>query len=164
MFDSLNLNEFTFVFASLNLLILYFVLKRILFKPVTKIMEDRVQSIRDSIDNAEKSKLDAAELKQKYIDQLKTAKIEADKILEDSRSRAVKEYDEIIENAKQNADAILTKAREEIERERLQMIKDVRGQVASLALSVASKVIEANMDTQKNKVLVDKLVDDMGAA
>jgi F-type H+-transporting ATPase subunit b len=162
MFESLN--AFKFLFVALNLLVLYFVLKKILFKPVTEFMENRAKTISEAIANADKSKADAENLKQKYQDQLKSAKEEADKILDAARSRGTREYDEIIASSKKDANAIIDKAREEIEREKMQMIKEVRGQIAGLALLAASKVIEANMDTEANRVLVDKFIDEAGAA
>lgn len=159
-----SLNAFKFLIVALNLLILYFFMKKLLFKPVTQFMENRAKSIKDSIDNAEKAKAEASVLKQQYENKLLTAKDEADKILNDSRVRATKEYDSILNTAKQDAQGVLAKAREEIEREKAQMIKDIKNQVAGLALAAASKVIEANMDTSSNRALVDKFIDEEGAA
>jgi F-type H+-transporting ATPase subunit b len=58
----------------------------------------------------------------------------------------------------------MEKGREEIEREREQMLKDIKGQVAGLALAAASKVIDANMDNERNRALVDKFIDEEGVA
>lgn len=154
----------TAIFTVINLLILYFFLRKILFKRVTSFMENRTKSIKDAIDNADMSKADALKLKQQYDEQLRTAKDEADKILDDARKRANKEYEAIVGSAKTDAEGILARAREEIEREREQMVKDVRGQVTGLALTVASKVLEANMDNEKNKALADKFINEVGAA
>ncbi len=63
-----------------------------------------------------------------------------------------------------DAQNIKTKAMEEIDRERDQMLKSIKNQVASLALAAASKVIDANMDTVSNKVIVDKFIDESGVA
>ncbi len=154
----------TFIWVAINLLILYLVMKKLLFKPVTGFMEKRIQTIKDSIDNAEKTRSEANELKKKYEEQLKAAKAQADRILEDARTRAGKEYDSVISAAKSDAEALMARARAEMERERDQMLKDLKSQVAGLALSVASKVIEANMDTDKNRELADKFIDEAGAA
>ncbi len=154
----------TAIFTVINLLILYFFLRKILFKRVTEFMENRTRSIKDSIENADMSKAEASKLKQQYEDQIRNAKNEADKILNDARARANKEYDAILSAAKKDAEGILARAREEIEREREQMVKDVRGQVTGLALTVASKVLEANMDNEKNKALAEKFINEVGAA
>lgn len=160
----LQFNEITFIFTAINLLVLYFALKKILFKPVTKIMEDRANLIKSSLEEAENSKAKAAEIKKSYEDQVRSAKDEVDRILNEGRAKASKEYEAAVASAKKDAEAILVKARQEIERERQQMIKEIKGQVASLALTAASKVIEANMDSPGNRALVDKFIDEAGAA
>lgn len=156
--------SFTFIFVFINMVVLYIVLRKILFKPVTQFMENRIKSIKDAIDNAEKAKLEAADLKQQYDFKLHAAKDEADKIINDSNVRANKEYDTILSTAKQDAQGVMTKASKEIERERAQMLKEIKNQVASLALAAATKVIEVNMDTATNRALVDKFIDEEGAA
>ena len=159
----LNLGP-TFIWVAVNLLALYFILKRILFKPVTEFMDNRAKSIRDSLENAERTKAEAYELRRMYAEQLGSAKQEADRILNEARSRGGREYDAIIEAAKHEAERILEKAREEIERERKLMLKEVKNQLATLALAAASKVLEANMDTESNRALVNKFIDEAGAA
>jgi F-type H+-transporting ATPase subunit b len=154
----------TAIATVINLLILYFVLRKILFKRVTGFMENRTNSIQNAIENADKSKSEALQLRQQYEEQLRNARDEADKILSDARTRANKEYDTLINSAKADAEGILSRAREEIEREREQMVKDIRGQVTGLALTVASKVLEANMDNEKNKALAEKFINEVGAA
>ncbi|RCX14320.1 ATP synthase F0 subcomplex B subunit [Anaerobacterium chartisolvens] len=160
----LSFEKFDFIFVAINLVILYFFMRKLLFKPVTEFMEKRSKGIQDSLDSAEKDKAVAAELKKKYEEQLNTAKAEADKILEEARARASRECDSIISEARKNSELIISKARDEIEREREQSMKDIKSQVAGLALAAASKVIEANMDTEGNRALVDKFIDRVGAA
>ena len=159
-----NLNAFKVIQVALNLIILYIVLRKILFKPVTQFMENRAKSIKDAIDNAENTKIEAAELKQKYEDLLKAARVEAIKITDDSYARAEKEHEKITMEAQKESQRILQHARQELDREREQMLKAIRGQVAGLALAAASKVIEANMDTENNRILVNKFIDEAGAA
>lgn len=162
MFDTLN--AFKVVMVALNLIILYAVLRKLLFKRVTEFMENRTKSIKDSLDNAEKVKAEAGELKLQYENQLKSVRDKGESIIEEARIKAEKESDRIIAAAKQESENIMAKAMKEIEQERTQMLKDIRGQVAGLALAAASKVIEANMDTEANKALVDRFIDEAGAA
>jgi len=156
--------KFRFIFVFINFMILYFFMRKFLFKPVTQFMENRTNMIKDSLDNAEKSKTEASQLKLQYDEKLKSAKDEADKIINDAIAKANKEHEEILNNARKDAEAILAKGREEIERERSQMIKEVKSQVTGLALAVASKVVEANMDNENNRKLAEKFIDEAGAA
>lgn len=160
----LDFDKYTFIFVAINLLILFFMMKKMLFKPVSEFMAKRTQSIKDDIDNAKKSKAEAIELKKKYEEDLMTAKQTADKIIDEARNRANSEYEAIVGSARQNAETLLENAKEEIEREREEMVKGIKNQVASLALSAASKIIEANMDTESNRKLVNKFIDEVGAA
>lgn len=159
-----SLNEMKFIIVALNLILLYLVLRRILFKPVMEFMENRTNSIKNSIEDAEKKKGEAEGLKRTYDEQLKGLKQEGERLLEEARSRADKEFGTLMENARKEAEAIITKARAEIENERELMLKDIRTQVTGLALAAASRVIEANMDTESNRALVDKFIDEAGAA
>jgi F-type H+-transporting ATPase subunit b len=154
----------TFIWAILNLIILYFILKRVLFKPVTQFMENRTNSIKNDLSSVEKGMAEAAALKEQYEGMLKDSRIEADKIVKAAHDRASAEYDGIIKSARQEASDILENANEELERERQQMLKEIRNQIAGLALAAASKVLEANMNTESNKAIVDKFIDEEGAA
>lgn len=160
----LSLHLPTFIFAIINLGILYFVLKKILFTPVTQFMASRTKGIESNIQTAEKKLAEAEMMKKEYEAQLSRAKEESDAILKESRDRASREYESAIGQAKIECQELIDRARVDIENERQQMIKEVRNEVASLALAAASKVIEANMDNEKNRALVDKFIDEEGAA
>jgi F-type H+-transporting ATPase subunit b len=154
----------TAFWVAVNLIILYVALRKFLFKPVTQHMENRTKSIKDSIQHAENSKAEAMELKKKYEEQLRDSKLEAEKIINDAKARANNEYSAIVASARKEAEDIVQRGKEEVERERQQMVKGIKTQVAGLALAAASKVIEANMDNENNKKLVNKFIDEVGAA
>lgn len=154
----------TFVAAAINLFILYWALKKVLFKPVSEFMENRTNKIENSLKAASQKNEEADKLKNEYQNQLLTAREQADGILKEAQARAAREYDSMLAQAKADTQDLLEKSRADIERERQQMIREIKNQVASLALAAASKVIEANMDNEKNKALVDKFIDEEGAA
>ena len=159
-----EINIPTFIFVIINLSVLYLILKKFLFKPVTEFMQKRAKSISDDLESAKLSNAKAEELKRNYEHQLKEARRQAEKIISDGENRAGKKYDSIIKEAKQEAQQMILKAKEEIEKERLEMVKDMNNQVASMALAAATKVMEANMDTESNRKLVEKFIDEAGVA
>jgi len=159
-----SLNAYKVVMVAINLIILYIVLRKILFVPVTQFMENRTKSIKDSIDNAENMKAEAEALKMEYEKQLRSARETGESIIDEARAKAGREADSIVASARQQAENVLNKAMEDIDRERELMYKEVRSQIAGIALAAASKVIEANMDTEANKALVDRFIDEAGAA
>ena len=127
-------------------------------------MERRTQAIKDSIADAEKQKAQAAELKLRYEKQMSEAKDNGEKIIAEAMEKAARESDKIISEAKREASFMIQNAQEEIQREREQMLKEIKNQVADLAIMAASKVIESNMNTKKNRKLVDEFLDREGVA
>lgn len=153
----------TFIWTAFNLLILYFLMRRVLFKPVTQFMNNRTKSIRDMIETAEENKTESMELKKEYEGLLKNAKGEADRIIEAARAKSNKEYEDIMHAAKKDAEDIMLKAREEIEYEKVLALKSMKNQVVELALLAASKVIEENMNNKTNRAIVSTFIDKVGA-
>jgi len=152
----------TFIFVVINLIVLYIAMKKLLFKPVTKFMEKRKKSISDSMENAKKEMAEALELKQKYNEILKDARDEAENIINTARIKAEAEYDNIVNKATVKAEVIIVSAEERIEKERQKVLAGIKSEIAGLALLAASKVVETNMDTEKNRKLVEKFIDEAG--
>lgn len=154
----------TFVLVAINLLVLYFVLKKLLFTKFTAFMDKRATMIQESLEESQKAREFAETTQKEYAQKMRDSKAEVVKMLEEAKADTSKQSDELMKLAKVEAENLIVKAREEIERERDKMIKEVRSEVASLALAAASKVIEANLDTESNRRLVEKFIDEAGAA
>lgn len=159
-----SLNAYSFILVAVNLLILYIVLKKILFKPVTAFMEKRTQAIENSITDAEKQKAEAAALKASYEQLLKESKVQGEQIVAEAAARAGAKSDQILAKAKADADLLLQNARAEINREREKMLQEIHNQVVDLAIEAAGKVVEANMDTSRNIQIVENFLEEEGAA
>lgn len=156
--------DFTFVFTIVNILFLFWILKMILFKPATKFMENRVNSIKDAIETAQENKEQSEALKAELKEQLDKAVDEAGKIVSEAKAKAGKQYDEILVKAKEDAKALVAKAQKEIEIERANMLNELKAQIAGIALTAASRVVQKNMDSETNKKLVEQFIDEVGAA
>ncbi len=154
----------TFIWVVLNLLILYFFLNKFVFTRLTVYMEVRAQGIKESLDNADKSRSDAAKLLKEYEEQLRVARQEADIIIENAKAKAAREYEVILHEAKKDAAGVIARAAEEAEREKQRSMGEVKAYASGLALAAASKVLEANMDTVSNRAIVDKFIDEAGVA
>ena len=152
----------TFIWTMLNLVILYLVLKKLLFKPVMKIMEDRETSVRNQIDDARRMQNEAKADKAKYHEQLQNAQKDGELIIKDARLKAQEESEELLKKTKREADNLIKEARQEIEQERLQMLKEVRKQVVELAILAASKIMEINLNNETNKKVVQNFLDKEG--
>lgn len=146
--------------AVLNVLILFILLRIFLFKPINKMMNDRTEAIQKDIDDAEKAKKDAEELKAQYNSSISEAKEEAAKILRNALDEAETERAATIQRSHEEAEDIVNAAGETIENERKRVIRQAHAQIADLAIEAASKVVGANLDDEKNRNIVDEFLSD----
>jgi len=156
--------DFTFILTIINILFLYWLLKKILFKPVTQFMENRANSIKEMFESAQSNKEQAEVMRAELKEQLDKAVEEAEKIVNESRVKAEKQYEGMLNKAKEDAKSLVEKAQRDIEIERKSMVNELKAQIAGIALAAASKVIAKNMDNEANKKLVDDFIDEVGAA
>jgi F-type H+-transporting ATPase subunit b len=129
------------VWTIINLIIFFLLIKKFLFKPVLKIMEEREKMIQDQFDQAEAVNAEAMEQKEKYEEALKGAKDDSITILEQARERAQAESDQIVKDAKERADKITLQAQENLENDRERAMEEVQSQIATLAVSAAAKIL-----------------------
>ena len=121
------------------------------------VMEEREKKIEDGLQAAEKADKDLALAKQKAVEQLHDAKQQAATILEQANKRSAQIVDEAKEQAKAEADRIIAAANAEIEQEANRAKEALRGQVATLALAGAEKILEKSIDANAHNELVSKL-------
>ena len=156
--------DFTFLFTAINLLILYLVVRKLLFKKLGAFMSERSGAIADDIEKAAALKTEGENFQIEQQELLAASYDERKKILEEARQQAAKEYEAVVKKAKADAERIVAEAREETERERDRLKKDLKREIAALVIAASSKVIKANMDNDKNRALVDQFLMDEGAA
>ncbi len=154
----LDFDFWSIFWAVLNILILFILLRIFLFKPINKMLDDRTQSIQKDIDDAERAKKEAEELRRQYADSISSAKEEAEEIRKDAHEKAESERAAIIRKSHEEADEIVSAASETIENERRRVIQQAHTQIADLAIEAASKVVGANLDDEKNRRLVDEFL------
>jgi len=149
-----------FAFTIINLVLLYLILKKLLFKPVTKFMESRSERVKEAIESAEATKEEIEKLKMEYQTRLKNADGEGKKIIDEHRERASYEYNQALNTAKKDAQKIVDDARKEIEVEKTRALNDIKKEVSNLVISAAEKVVEKNMDNDTNRKLISEFIDD----
>ena len=162
MLESLNL--YTCIFAFLNFIILFLVVKKFLFKPVMDYMNARQEEVANTISAAETANADAEELKAQYEARLQSAKADGQKIIDEMTARANHYYDTTVAKADEEGRNILARAKEDSEREHQKILQESKAEIAGLALAAASKVMRANMDTEANRKIIDEFLEETGVA
>ena len=159
----LNIN-LSVIYNIINIIVLFLLLKKFLFKPVTDIMEKRKSLIEGALKDADNSKNEAAELKNQYETALKNAKNEAVTIVKDAKVRAEAEYEKKIELADKDAKTIVENASKAVELEKEKAVRSAKNEISSLAIAAASKIVEKETDNESNKKLLDDFLSEAGGA
>lgn len=150
------------ILTLLALLVLYFGLRKLLYKPVSESLNARKEKIQNDLDGAKTAREEAFVLKSGYENKILDAKKESQEIIEHGRKRGEEVKEDIILEAKNEADNILEKARKEIEIERDKALLDVKMQAGEMAVLLASKIIEKNVDMASQQDLIDNFVNEVG--
>ena len=154
--------DFNFVLEMINLVILYLLLRRFLIGPITNIMEKRKAMIADGIQNANDQQAKAMELKSQYEDALNGAKDESRRMIEQAKTDAQKEYDRILKDADAEAGKLMKSARETIDLEREQTIRQMKTEVAGLAMDAAKKIMMENCSEKDSQAVYDQFLKEAG--
>lgn len=155
-------NEFfvTLGITVLNIIVLFVVLRLLLFKPVTKHIDNRNKKIEDALKAAEESQKMVRQMKIEYDEKIKEAKEEGQKVIETYRGMAEKEYNGIIDSAKVEADKIIEDAKIELKIEKEQLVTNMKDELADLVLATSEKVLKKNIDNDTNRKLIDEFINE----
>jgi F-type H+-transporting ATPase subunit b len=153
-------NEFwaTVVFTVINILLLYFILKKILFKPVNKYMTTRSNKIKEALNMAEEAKTKVEKMEAEHQAKLKEMKEQGEEMMASYKKKADKEKEEIISKAKEEADRMIINAREELATEKEQLMASLKDEISTLVLAASEKVLNKNLDEKTNKELIDSFI------
>ena len=156
--------DWNIIWTVVNILILFFFLKKFLFKPVTDMMDKRQQLIEGSLQNAEDIKAEALELKGQYELELSHAGEEALKIVNEAREKAVQETNRQLKETREEAARILQEASKTIEIEKQKSLQNAQSEIAGIAMLAASKIIGRNADEETNKQFLGDFIKEVGAS
>lgn len=157
-----GVNFWTCLFTLLNLLILYKFMKKLLFKPVKNMIDARQQEIDDQYADAEKSKTEAAELKEQYQARLAAANAESEEILKEAHRRATLRGEEIIRDAQEKAAHTIRRADAQIEMEKHRAMNDIKDEVTGMAVEIAAAVLARDVNADEHSAFIDAFIDNLG--
>ena len=160
--ELLGVNPWTALFTLANTVALFLVLKKFLFKPVLKMIEERQQEIDDMYTKAGEAKEQASALREEYEEKLSAATEKADRLVKEAVARGQNREEEIVRQANAEADAIREKANADIEQEKKKAINDAKDEISVIALAIAGKVVGRELTADDQSQLVDQFIDELG--
>jgi F-type H+-transporting ATPase subunit b len=158
--SGLGVNAWTLAAQIVNFLILLVILYFFAYKPVLNMLDERSRKIKDSMEEVQKVKDQAAQNEEEFKKKIDAASKEGQEVIaramrtgEEARQRAQLE-------AKQEAQALVEKARVQIQLERNQTIGELRQEFADLTVTAAEKVINKSLDKEAHRRLIDQVLDE----
>ena len=158
----LGVNPWTALFALANFLFLFFMLRKFLFNPVMKMIDDRQKEIDDLYKDAEDAKKDAQAKQQEYDRKLSAAQQTSEQLVREAVARGQSREEEILRQANAQASAMMDKAADDMAREKKKAVNDAKDEISVIALSIAGKVVGRELNDADHARLVDGFIEELG--
>lgn len=136
---------------------------RFVWPPITKALEERRNKIAEGLASAERGKKELELARQRAVQDLKEAKLQAADIIEKAQKRVTHMLEEAKSNAQGESARLIQMAQEQITQEVNQAKEALRKQVSKLAIAGAEKVLEREVNETTHQALFDKLVQEIEA-
>ena len=161
--ELVTLVPWTFRAQIINLFIQMYLIKRFLFKPINNILEKRKELADKEIREAREAKEEADSLKDQYESSLTNAHAEAAQIVSEAQKEAQSKADAMVKEAQQEASDIKARAAADIEQEKKKAINEAKDEIGGLAMDIAGKVVEKEINEADHKKLIDDFISKVGA-
>ncbi len=143
-----------------NFVILFGLLYLVAYKPIMRMLDERSKKVKESMEQTEYIKEQAAHAEEEAKKQIEAASQEGQEVI----ARAVRTGEGVRQQAQQEAkqegEALITRAQAEIQRERDEAIDELRKEFADLTILAAEKVIERSLDKKAHRELIEKTLEE----
>ena len=158
----LTVEPYWVLVAIVQFLLLFYLLQRFLWGPVTKALDARAQRIREGLDNAEAAKRERTQMQAEVERLLGDARREAAAIAERTTQAAEAAAAEIRAQAKVEGDRLRERAKTDAEQLHQQALAQLRAEVASMAVLAASRILGKEVDAKTHQALIERSLDEAG--
>ncbi len=135
-------------------------LRLFLYGPIIRMLDQRADRIRESLEAAEKARAEAASSAERVEQELANARREGQSLIAEAREAAVKLRDQEMERTQARVDEMVERAREEIRREREAAVEEVRSEFAGIAILAAERIVEQSLDEDAHRELIDRVLEE----
>ena len=150
------------VLLAIAVFVMFLFLSYMLFNPAREMLKKRQDKVKNDIDSAEKSREDAAKLKEEYENRLREIHKEEDAILSAARQKALENETKIIDQAKAEAANIIERANHQAELEMKKAQDEIKKEIITVASMVAGKAVSEKLDIEIQDSLIDDTLKEIG--
>lgn len=160
--DVISVNLWQILISLANLVLLFLIVKRFLFKPVKRILAERRREIEGQYDAATQAQTEADNNRREWEATMSTARLQADGILQTATEQAKFRGDAMVDEARQKADSIIRMAQTEAELERKKAELDIKREIVELSGALTEKMLAREINTDDHQALIDSFLDELG--
>ena len=146
----------TLFWTALTFIVLLVILRKVAWHPILHMLEEREHRIRESLDKAEKARIEAEKTLADQAEIIKSAQKSAQEIIAKSQKSAEMVKEDMIKQAHLEADKMLQKAKRDIELSRDRAIEDIKDLAIELSMTATEKLIGRTLDEQDHKKLISE--------
>jgi F-type H+-transporting ATPase subunit b len=151
-------NGFWIAIAAVNFLFFLYVIQRVSFGPVSRLLAERRTRIEEGLRNAEQARADRENAEQERLATLGEARREANDILARAQKVAQETRDADIAATREELERLRARATEDIAAEQQRALNELRTEVADLALRAAGVVVGESMTGERQRRLVEEFL------
>ena len=153
-----------FVATICNLFIQVYLIKRFLFKPINEMLDKRKAKADAEIQDAVKAKEEAQAMKAEYEKNMQEARDKANDIVKTAQKTAAVQSEEMLKEASSQVTAMKEKAEKDIAQERRKAVNEIKGEIGGMAVEIAGKVIEREINEEDHTKLINDFIENVGEA
>lgn len=160
--DVISVNLWDILFSLLNLALLYFVVRRFLYRPVKKMLDARQSTIEGDYEKAREAKEKALSDQKAYEEKLLCAEKEAEQVIAGAVTTAGRREEEILNKAREKAGGILRQAEADAALEKKKSEDAIKEEIVLVSSLLTEKMLEREVSLADHRKLIDSFLSDLG--
>ena len=159
-----TIDVWTMIFTWINMAILFTVVKKLLFKPVMNILDQRDAEIKKIYDDAHEANEKAVTLEKEYSEKMAQAREEAGEIIRQATLTAQKREKEILESAREEVATMTRRAETQIAQERKKAYQEIKNEISDISVAIAGKMVQREIKAEDHEALISQFIENVGEA
>ena len=160
MLETLGIHFPSLLIYLINFLLVLGILYAFAYKPILRLMDQRADRIRESLEASERAREEAASSQEAIQAEIVEARREGQRLMDQARETVERYRGEEMDRARQEAEAFVERAKADIQRERDTAIQEVRINFGDLAIAAAERVIRSSLDRQAHEELITQVLEE----
>ena len=160
--DVISVNIWQILISLINLVLLFLILKKFLYKPVKKMLKKRQDELDAQYASAKKAEEEGEEYRKNWEEKLLTAQDQADSIIQEATETAKRHGERLVLEAQDKADSIVRIAQNEAELEKKKATDDIKREIVEVSGALTEKMLEREINKDDHHALIESFIDKIG--